>query len=62
MAFGEIDTDLACLLIRLIQIDREQTPQHYLWQTRVMECDVPRLRAYLSAQTLEQLDRISAGL
>ena len=35
--------DLACVIVRLMQIDSEERPSHWLWD-RVMTCDVPRLR------------------
>lgn len=40
--------DVASLLLRLMQINKEEEPTHWLWETRVIQCDVRRLREYLT--------------
>jgi hypothetical protein len=40
---GNTPLDVATLVARLMQIDAEDRPTHWLW-TRVMTCDVPRMR------------------
>lgn len=40
--------DVLSLLIRIAQINREEPPEHFLWETRVMQCDVRRLREYIT--------------
>lgn len=38
----QLALDVATVIARLVQIDREQRPEHFVWD-RVMTCDVPRL-------------------
>lgn len=40
--------DVLSLLLRLAQINREEPPEHFLWETRIMQCDVRRLREYIT--------------
>lgn len=54
---GSIEYDLACVIIRIEQINIQKEPEHWLWE-RVMSCDIPRLREHLSETTLENLDDV----
>lgn len=40
--------DVISLILRLEQIEKEDQPTHWLWDTRVIECDVPRLKRYIT--------------
>jgi hypothetical protein len=40
----DLELDLLSLVLRLGQLDREAPPDHFLWRTRIIECDVARLR------------------
>ena len=46
--------DVACLLARIMQIDQESTPRHWLWTDRIMKCDVPRMLQIPGVQEMMQ--------
>jgi len=51
------------LLVRLVQINREEPPGHFLWETRVMQCDVRRLREYITDPELRNYpELIESGI
>lgn len=57
MTFGEIEHDIACVVLRIEQINREQEPEHWLWD-RVMDCDIPRLKKHINEEMLESMARL----
>ena len=54
----DIALDVATVVARIEQIDREQRPEHWLWD-RVITCDVPRLRAHLTPAMCAELDQLA---
>ena len=43
--------DVATLLVRLIQIDKETSTEHWLWD-RIREYDFPHLKKYITDQEI----------
>jgi hypothetical protein len=46
-----LQLDLLTALQRIMQVDREETPEGFMWH-RVVTCDVPRLTKYLAPETI----------
>lgn len=56
MTIPEIELDIASVILRIEQVEAETPPDSFIWH-RILTCDVPRLRGYLSPETLEKMDR-----
>ena len=47
-----LQLDLLTVIVRLEQIQEQgPEPEHFVWD-RVVTCDIPRLRGYLTPETL----------
>ena len=52
--------DIATILLRILQLNREKKPDHWIWE-RIKEFDVPRLMAYITdVEIRTSFDRLRA--
>jgi hypothetical protein len=47
--------DVVSLLIRVLQVDAQEKIEHFVWQTRIIECDVPRLSRYITDPKIREI-------